>query len=284
MKKLLSILTFVVVFVMGAQAQTDAFKHMAVGASLGTDGIGVDVATNVTPNVELRAGASFLPALSFNTNVNVFVPTISADQQKALDMLDIKVPSINSKVDVKLKPKMATFKLLVDLYPSKNSPFRFTVGAYIGGAQVATAVNSDVSAQEIRNYNATLNSVQPKLDAFNKQYGTDYKFDAAPYRPKYVMGDYTLYPDEQGYAHAEVKVSAVRPYVGIGFGRAVPKNKSLGFSFDLGVQYWGTPKIYCNGEQMTKNGNGGDVDKLMDIAQSIPVYPVMSFRLCGKIL
>ena len=77
------------------------------------------------------------------------------------------------------------------------------------------------------------------------------------------------------------------PYVGIGLGRAVPKGR-LGFQFDAGVQFWGTPKVYIDGangkEQLTEEDTNGDDGGAIKTLSKITVYPCISFRLVGRIL
>ena len=96
-----------------------------------------------------------------------------------------------------------------------------------------------------------------------------------------VIGDYTIPVDKNGDVSGGLKVAGFRPYVGLGFGRAVPKNR-IGFSFELGVQFHGTPKVY------TDYGSLGDAwedtdDSFTKIIDHLTVYPVMKFRLCGRL-
>ena len=96
------------------------------------------------------------------------------------------------------------------------------------------------------------------------------------------IGDYVIPVDKNGDVSGGIKVSSFRPYVGLGFGRIVPKNKRVGFLFEIGAQLHGTPKVYTD---------FGSIDTLMkeadneftDIMNKITVYPVMRFRICGKI-
>ena len=46
--------------------------------------------------------------------------------------------------------------------------------------------------------------------------------------------------DNNGNVSGGLKVSGFRPYLGLGFGRAVPK-KRVGVMFELGVQFHGKP-------------------------------------------
>ena len=76
-------------------------------------------------------------------------------------------------------------------------------------------------------------------------------------------------------------------YLGIGFGRAVPKTKRVSFACDLGVQFWGTPKIYMDqpgGEvRLQDEGLDGDGGKIVKTISKITVWPCLSFRINGRI-
>ena len=52
------------------------------------------------------------------------------------------------------------------------------------------------------------------------------------------LGDFILYPDDLGSVNIDFLWNNINPYVGLGFGRAVPK-KRVGFSVDFGVNYIG---------------------------------------------
>ncbi len=77
-------------------------------------------------------------------------------------------------------------------------------------------------------------------------------------------------------------MSGTRPYLGLGFGRLVPQ-KRVGFMFELGVQFHGTPKVYSTeGNLEELNGYNAD-DELSKIVENLTVYPVLKLRLCGRI-
>jgi hypothetical protein len=95
------------------------------------------------------------------------------------------------------------------------------------------------------------------------------------------IGDYTIPVDKNGNVSGGLKVASFRPYVGIGFGRAVPR-KRIGFMYELGVQFHKTPEVY------TDNGNLGTLveeadNDFTDIINKFTVYPVMKFRLSGRL-
>ena len=60
---------------MVAQSESGIFNSLAVGASVGTTGIGIDLATPIGNYVAVRAGVSFMPNISFDTNVDVDIET-----------------------------------------------------------------------------------------------------------------------------------------------------------------------------------------------------------------
>ena len=87
--------------------------------------------------------------------------------------------------------------------------------------------------------------------------------------------------DSNGDIDGGFKVKGFRPYVGLGFGRALPKNR-LAFNFELGVQFEGKPKAYTNYGEL-KYGDEYSGDDLDKITKYFNLYPVISFKLAGKI-
>ena len=87
--------------------------------------------------------------------------------------------------------------------------------------------------------------------------------------------------DENGNVSGGLKVASFRPYLGLGFGRAVPR-KRLGFMFELGVQFHKTPEVYADNADLTSLNEMADND-FSDIIDKLTVYPVLKFRLCGRI-
>lgn len=231
------------------------FNHVAVGLSAGTTGIGIDVAAPICPYVQVRAGVDFVPNIKINTDLDIDAPQVSGYD-------------IPNNIDVEGKVGFTNGKLLFDIYPFKKSSFHVTAGAYFGSSKIVKAYNEKEGIlQDVADYN---NDVEAGVIPNGKKIGVE-------------LGDYLLEPDDDGNVNAHIKTASFKPYLGLGFGRAVPK-KRIGFMFDLGVQFWGSPKIYCNGKQLTENnvdGDGGDIIKTLS---KVTVYPVVNFRLCGRIL
>lgn len=103
--------------------------------------------------------------------------------------------------------------------------------------------------------------------------------------PKVQIGDYYIPVDtSDGSISGSLKVNGFRPYVGIGWGRVIP-GKRINFNVELGVQFHGTPKVYDMNDTQVEleteySTADDDFQKIMD---KLTVWPVLSFRLCGKI-
>ncbi len=253
MKKNLIIAAFLAAFCLTqAAAQDDdknMFDHLSVGITAGTPGIGADVAMPVGNYVQLRAGFAVMPKIKMNTNLDVYVP----------DDASYDIPE---EIKIQGKLSLATGKILADVFPFKRSSFHVTAGFYFGGSSVVDVYNrEDGALSEVTRYN----NEHPD-DLIGAQ-----------------LGDYLLTPDEDGNVKAELKTNGFRPYLGLGFGRAVPK-KRVGFMFELGCQFWGSPTVYCNGEKLDKNKVGDEDGGIIKTLSKITVYPVLNFRICGRIL
>ena len=98
-----------------------------------------------------------------------------------------------------------------------------------------------------------------------------------------ALGDYLLEPDAQGNIDAKLKVKPIKTYLGIGIGRGVPKSR-VGFKMDLGCVLWGRPSVYCNDDKVLDTNQNGDGGGIMKVATKLKVYPVLNFRICGRII
>lgn len=157
------------------------------------------------------------------------------------------------KTDIEGKLNMGDLSLLLDIYPFKKPTFHFTVGFFSGKERVITA------------YNTKPVDVDGSLE----------------------IGDYKVEFDKDGFANAAIQVNKFKPYIGIGFGRAVPR-KRVGFSFEMGTQFWGTPGVYAkSGDGSWQELTSSDLDKKdeggIDLLSKITIYPVITFRLTGRI-
>ncbi len=241
-----------------AQAQEDElgdfgfFDHLSAGISLGTDGIGIDVATPLTDYAALRAGVSFWPGIKYNTNI---------------DLHDTD-PALADNVDIEAKLHMIDAKILADVYPFRKSSFHVTVGAFIGNNDIVNARNTSTFITDPSKYG--------KLGL--------------------KLGDYRVSTDQNGNFTADVKVNSFKPYIGIGFGRAVSKKSRFTATFDLGVKFWGRPGLAANAKDEWGNEvyhkftykdltieDDESLHDAMELADKIIVFPVLNIRLTGRI-
>ena len=161
------------------------------------------------------------------------------------------------------KLSMITGHVLVDLFPSKGGTFHFIAGAYLGSSKVAEIYNTDDGA--LAAFTA-YNRIMPD----NQKAG-------------YPLGDYMLTPDEKGNVHADITVNKLRPYIGIGFGRSVPTKSRVACLFDLGVQFWGKPKVSCQDHELTEEDFNGEDGGLVKYITMTSVCPVLNFRVAVRL-
>lgn len=258
MKKLLFISLLAAFGFSNASAQDmkfGLFDHLGVGISLGTDGIGFDVAAPITDWAAVRAGMSIMPKVKYNDDYD-----IKSDS-----------PTVTDEVNIEGKLNISDFKLLFDLYPIKSSSFHLTAGAFIGSKEVVKMYNTEMFITDPADYGMV----------------------------GIMLGDHRFTSDEKGNVDANIEVASFKPYLGIGFGRAVPKKGRVAVSCDLGVKFWGTPKFY-SWERDTRYNKGekgwlrytdlkkqdiddDDADKFLDVMSKITIYPVLNIRISGRI-
>ncbi|MBQ5872221.1 MAG: hypothetical protein IIW69_07450 [Bacteroidaceae bacterium] len=234
MKRLFLLSSLLVLFAFGASAQKDLriLNHLAIGAEVGTMGVGIDVAMPVTPFVDVQAGFTMFPNIKFNTSID----------------LSHRHPELN-KIPAKGEVLMKGGKVLVNVMPLPIiTSFHVTAGLYFGSTDVMGLYNTE----------------------------------PIPANYALALGDYLLEPNSDGFIDGKLKVNKVKPYLGIGIGRGVPKRR-VGFKCDLGVVFWGKPSVYCNDTQIHDTDAGGDGDEVMKIISKFKVYPVLNFRICGRI-
>lgn len=223
------------------------FDHLGAGVSIGTDGIGVDVATPIGNYVALRAGVSFLP------NIKVYEGSFSYKYGR---------PSKENTVDGEINLGWVNGKLLCDVYPFKKNDFRITAGLYVGTDAFLKAQN--------------------KADTPVKTEGEGI-----------YIGDKPFFPDESGITKVEVRSNVVKPYIGIGYGRAIPHSR-VNVGVDLGIMLWGTPKAWLwavDADKMDGNMsaewhevqlediNDNLSSDINDIAQKLKIYPMLNVRV-----
>ena len=295
MKKLL-IACSVMLLSLGASAQV----HFGIGAGAGTTGIALDASLMVGKYVGIRGGVDIMPQIKVNKDIDLK----TEDANKKVSQLTNEIKELNTKLaqygleqvdlsqypggnlpnnmEIQGKLKNTTGHVLIDLYPGGHS-FHFTVGAYFGPEEIIDVYNKeDGFMKPITAYNDAIIYAQSQTPSNS----------VVPQNVRDVVDKYGLNPAGKGNVNAYAKVKSFRPYVGLGFGRAVPKGR-IGCQFDLGVQFWGKPEIYVptynkttgtyQCEKIDGDKAGDDAGKVLKTVSKVSVYPVLNFRLVGRI-
>lgn len=220
-------------------------NRIGVGVGVGTEGIGIDAATCLTKYCSVRLGVNIMPDINFSTDVDVTGEEVDG------------MP-IDGTMEAKASLSRTTVDLKFDCYPFPDvSSFFITAGFSFGGSKII--------------------KITGHSDEFARlaQQGADLGID---------IDEYRIPINENGDAEGGVKVNGFRPYLGLGFGRLIPKGR-VGCRFELGVQFHGRPEVYAEGvddlQAIIDKEAGDDISKLMD---KLTVYPVLKFSIRGRIL
>ena len=309
MKKLL-IACSVMLLSLGASAQV----HFGIGAGAGTTGIALDASFTLGKYVGVRGGVDIMPQFKVSKDIDLK----TEDANKKVSQLTNEIKELNTKLaqygleqvdlsqypggnlpnnmEIQGKLKNTTGHVLIDLYPGGHS-FHFTVGAYFGPEEIIDVYNKeDGFMKPITAYNDAIIYAQSQTPS-NSVVPQNVRDVVDKYGLKMIggeLGDYFVTPNpaDKGNVNAYAKVKSFRPYVGLGFGRAVPKGR-IGCQFDLGVQFWGKPEIYVptynkttgtyQCEKIDGDKAGDDAGKVLKTVSKVSVYPVLNFRLVGRI-
>lgn len=265
MKKLMMVAVILLTSVGSVMAQSDykrgIFNHVGLNVGAGTEGISVGVAAPVTNFLEVEAGVNIMPSFKLSGDLDV---DINMPQES-----DIQYPT-SGTIHAEGSFDRTTFNVKANLYPfGGGSKFFIAAGLSIGGEKIAEVTGS---CDELRQFSEN-NLHTPELkDQFRKAISAN-------------LGGYNLELDENYNLQGDIRCKNVRPYLGLGFGRLVPKNR-IGCRFELGCQFMGKLKVYQNGNEIDINKALEDAgeDDLSKFVKDLKVYPVLKFSLTGRIL
>lgn len=242
------------------------FTHLGAGLSIGTDGIGIELATPVTPYLGLRAGVSFFP--------KVYVNHDGATFNIKVDDIEYTRNGRDGNGRAMGKFNKVEGKLLFDVYPFGNKlSMHVTTGFFLGA-------NHFITGNFVEDPNAPVGGGIAKIE----------------------NGEQWNVRANNHVIDLRVATKTVKPYLGIGFGRMVPKpTKRVGVACDIGVQFHGTPKLEGYASATTVGGElhkwvqleadnfdfgedfHHDVEDALDIAYKVKVWPVLNIRITGRI-
>ena len=281
-----------------------AFKHLDVGVTLGSTGVGIEFSSPINNIMQLRGGFSIMPKFEYDMVFELGVGKDGNMSQSRFEQLAGMLEGftgykVDDKVDAIGEPTFHNFNLMMDFFPFKNKKWHLTAGFHVGPSKIAEAVNAM--------------SEMPSLLAVGI-YNTMYEKaendepvivigDMAIYRPDLVdygrMGMYLgrkkdgsvymMEPDEESIVHADMKVNSFKPYIGFGYGdTSMSSNKKYTVSFDCGIMLWGgRPKVVTHdGTDLIKDMEyivEGNVKKYVDIVKKVKVFPVLNVKITRKL-
>lgn len=221
------------------------FNHLGANLSVGTEGIGIGIAAPCTDYLEFSFGINFFPGITIKDDVNLSVGSLPIGY------------GIDPKVNIKGSMSRTMLDFKVNAYPfGDKSSFFVAAGFSFGGKKIfdVTGHNDDIAAlpAEIRDM------ISADLDKYELKF------------------------DNNGDIKGDVRVKSFRPYLGLGFGRLVPK-KRVGFRFELGCQFMGKLKVYQNDTELVETLQKSGSDDLSEWVDKVKVYPVMKFTLTGRL-
>lgn len=264
MRKFIAIAALAIILAPTIAAQNDQlFNHISVAATLGTDGLGIEAATTISPHFQLRAGYSFFP-YRYKGAPDFLPETIDIEGQSRL---------VRDVTRLTLKFNTGGGRLLADFFPSTSRGFHFTVGAYINKPKF---IDLDIDVSKIL-----------------------YPEEYASYGVQINKNDYrtNVTTDLNGHLRVSYRHNVFKPYLGIGFGRAA-NSRRVSATFDMGIVYTGKPYIRSYDYSINKNGKPVDItsDTLQDVEsldivydalrllEKIPFMPILKLNIYIKII
>ena len=244
MKRFISILLAgAAIVAFSATASAQVANHLALGVGVGFDGVSLEAGLPLGSHFQVRAGGAYTPPAGRDFQ-------ITGVEYEPGEFIDL---------DLHGQFAFRGFNMMVDMFPSAKSRFRFTVGMYAGPGHIVSVHNNT-----------------PYLD--EEDWGT----------AGITIGDTFITTDDTGVSRANLDVNKVMPYLGIGGGRAACKS-GVNFLFDFGACYSGGLKVCTHGQNLRTGEDSyvrissADVDNrdegVIDILGKIPVLPMMRFSL-----
>ena len=244
-----------------AQEETGIGNHLGWGVGFGTEGFNASIATDLTQYAELEFGVNYAPGFSRKSNGGVFHSPELGDKRPYLYYADKK----EATLDVKTSINRATLDFKGSVYPFATKE-NFTSDLFV-------SLGISFASKEIATIKGDCLANIPE-EAGPKE---NYYIRAGKFRlpVKYEGGKFV--------ANGSCQVNSVRPYVGLGYGRLVPKN-NLGFRVEAGCQFAGDVKVYHNDKEVELLSKynippKSTAKKFMDF---FSIYPVLKASLRGK--
>lgn len=102
------------------------------------------------------------------------------------------------------------------------------------------------------------------------------------YDGTFTYGEIELSESEVGNIEIGFDYSGIAPYLGFGFGRAVPRRR-VGFGFELGAYYTGGPMVDINATGVLTPTASENIDRLQENMDGYAFLPHIKLRLAVRL-
>ncbi|MBQ5396767.1 MAG: hypothetical protein IIU59_07800 [Alistipes sp.] len=253
MKKLFFLCAFLMALVsLSAQesSKREAFSNLGISLNGSTSGVGFTLSTPLAKHFVLRAGYQF-SYLSYGYTYKDFDPVVVAGRS-------VEVPDL----DIEGKLNVGAAHAMIDYVPFKKGKGKFfiTAGLFMGQSDLVTLDGQfDMNHPNIKEIQQAglLKEIQLEL------------------------GDDMVCVGPDGNMAAAIKVKGVRPYIGLGVGRAIPKHRFV-FRAEIGAIFHGKPELVS--ANLIPNANGkGEINDFTNTLSKVVAYPHISLQLTYKL-
>ena len=248
-------------------AEDGLLNHLSVGLTTGLTGVGIDVAMPVHKLVTVRAGIS-----GWGIGNIKFKAINTATEITEMQMVEeeaVKRARLVDKVELAAKPNFWNFFVLGEVHPFKNQPFYFSAGLFFGSQNFIHFRNTNEGSLGFLYYANQL------VGDYNRIFRTNYP----PIGLKF--GDYVFTADENGNIDVNMKMNAVKPYIGVGVGQHFAQKHRVSLALDAGLLFWGTPKFMLNNDTEIKSS--GRNSGISGALSWLKAWPNLQIRVAYKI-
>lgn len=274
----------------------DIFRQVeGLGASVevGLMGAGVNVTVPVVPQRVVVILGYNVPRFNYHTDVSLGVEEWNRDIDELNNQVTVlrakgrtgyeKVNNFKNKrvtVTADAKIRLTSFKALAQYYPSAEKKMYVTAGVFIGQDEDFITLYGQAGPNERIIYTQAL--------ALNQQLEADPDPDAkgVPGLERKIRFNidkttYSVYED-LGF-DAKIRINRVRPYIGVGWGEAIPTRRRLGYQVELGTWMHGRPEIVSPTEMEQYDEKAREIKSVYNVLSRVMFYPQLTVRMTGRI-
>lgn len=221
----------------------------------------------------------------------VYTDTFSQDATSSDESIEVTTKTKDFPSGWGIGIKASSIGFGADIVKSFNQNFTLRLGASYFKKDFKVAKLDDLKAEAL-NY-TSLGSVSLLFDyyIFKSVYisvGGFYNFSTLEFESAATesqkIGNIVVTPETIGSITYTLKPNELCPYLGIGFGHTISRNKLLAFNFDLGALYQGSPKLLLEATGMVSpTANEEQRQLLEDNVKDWKFYPFLNFQLSFRL-